>query len=217
MPYKLDLHMHSHYSFDGIMAPKQIIALAKRRGLDGIAVADHNTISGGVDAFNHNQDPNFLIIVGAEIQTEVGDILGLFLHDEISSRKSEDVVHEIHAQGGMAILPHPYSHHRGLNEDFLSRLDGVEIYNGRDKQDYSVDIQREFVNPYALCPMGNSDAHIYWEIGGVYNQVDADELNVEAVRAALLSGRNYPVRQRLHRSTAAVYFSKVLKRIKRIL
>lgn len=212
-----DLHMHSRHSFDGVMAPAHIVRLGQRRGLAGIAVSDHGTIRGGLEARDANDDPNFLVIVGAEIATEVGDILGLFLTREIISRKSLDVVSEIHAQGGIAILPHPYAHHQNLTPRLLERLDGVEIYNGRDKQDYSAKTTVEFVQPYGLATVANSDAHLYWEIGRACTEVTLDRLAADTLREAILARRCRPVRRAQQRSTVAVYSSKVVKRVRRVL
>ncbi len=212
-----DLHMHSRYSFDGVMSPAHIVRLARRRGLAGIAVSDHNSLAGGLRARDANRDPDFLVVVGMEVATEVGDILGLFLSKEIISRQSLDVVAEIHAQGGLAILPHPYAHHQNLTPTLLSQLDGVEIYNGRDKRDYSAQTQAEFVQPYGLATVANSDAHLYWEIGRACTEVALDRLDANALREAIVARRCSPVRRAEHRSTVAVYTSKVVKRVKRVL
>jgi predicted metal-dependent phosphoesterase TrpH len=217
MMLPFDLHMHSKYSFDGVMAPRHILQLAKRRGLAGIAVTDHNTIAGGVEAAALNHDPDFLVIVGAEIQTEVGDIVGLFLRREIKSRLSREVVDEIHEQGGVAILPHPYAHHQNLTAELLRELDCVEIYNGRDKADYSQQAYSDFARPYQLTPVANSDAHLYWEIGRAITCANIKRRHVEAVREALLSGQCEPERHAEKRSTVAVYSSKIVKRVKRLL
>lgn len=215
--YEFDLHMHSQHSFDGIMSPAQMVSIAKRRGLAGIAVTDHNTIRGGLEARELNQDPNFLVIVGAEIQTEVGDILGLFLHSEIKSRRSREVVDEIQGQGGIAVLPHPFSHHKNITAALLDRLCGIEIYNGRDKQDFSSQIREQYALPHSLTMMGNSDAHLYWEIGRARTRIDLERLGAEQVREALSSGRCEPLRLSGSRSTSAVYLSKLVKRARRLL
>lgn len=212
-----DLHMHSRYSFDGIMSPRHMVELARRKGLAGISVSDHNTISGGVEARAANHDPDFLVIVGAEIQTEIGDILGLFLSQEIKSRISTEVIEEIHHQGGIAILPHPYAYHQNLSGDVLRLFDGVEIYNGRDKRDYASRAYAEFVKPFGLAPVANSDAHLYWEIGRACTSLDIEQVNNDSVRKAILNGKTTPIRHEDKRSTIAVYSSKVIKRVKRIL
>lgn len=212
-----DLHMHSRHSFDGVMAPAHIVRLARRRGLAGIAVSDHNTIAGGLEAAAANDDPNFIVIVGAEIQSEVGDILGLFLSREITTRQSLEVVADIHDQGGIAILPHPYAHHQNLTPELLQQLDGVEIYNGRDKRDYSAQTYAEIATPYGLATMANSDAHLYWEIGRACTELALERPDAAAVREAILGRRAQPVRRAENRSTTAVYGSKIVKRIKRLL
>ena len=94
-----DLHIHSKYSFDSISEPKKIIKVAKNMGLNGVAITDHNTTKGGLEAKKINRDHDFLVIVGSEISTEIGDITGLFLSEEIKSRNSMEVIEEIKKQG----------------------------------------------------------------------------------------------------------------------
>ena len=81
---RLDLHVHSKYSSDGYHHPKDIVRAARLKGLDGIAITDHNTIKGAIVASKHTT-PDFTVIVGAEIATERGEIMGLFLTEEISA------------------------------------------------------------------------------------------------------------------------------------
>ena len=97
MRYRFDLHLHSYHSFDGVMAPRHMVALAKRRGLHGIAVTDHNSVRGGSAAFDLQCDDDFLVIPGTEIATDIGDILGLFVTEEIQSRQCTDVIAEMRA------------------------------------------------------------------------------------------------------------------------
>lgn len=214
--HTFDLHMHSRHSFDGVMSPGHMVALGKRRGLSGIAVTDHDTIAGGLEAAALNDDPTFLVIVGSEVLTEVGDILALFLTEEIRSTYSLDVIDEIHDQGGIAILPHPYSQHQNLGETLLSRLDGVEIYNGRDRCDYSTQTYADIATPFGLAAIANSDAHLYWEIGRACTAMDISELSAAAVRQAIIDRRCRPVRRAAKRSQMAVYGSKTVKRVKRL-
>jgi predicted metal-dependent phosphoesterase TrpH len=216
MMVEFDLHIHSKYSFDGIMSPSQIVYLAKQRGLAGIAVTDHNTIAGGMEALEVNRDQEFLVIVGAEMSTEVGDILGLFLNDEVKSRNSREVIAEIHAQGGLAILPHPYHHHRALVVDLLEQFDAVEVYNGRDRGNYSSRVREEFAEPHSLTMMGNSDAHLYWEIGRARTCMEIEQLDAQSVRQALISRRCEPLKIVPGQSVVAVYLSKIIKRLRRL-
>lgn len=159
----LDLHIHSKYSFDSLLEPKKIIKVAKKRGLDGIAITDHNTIKGGLDAKKVNKDKDFLVIVGSEISTEIGDITGLFLSEEIKSRNSMGVIEEIKKQGGLVVLPHPYRGHR-LNEKIIERIDVIEVFNARTNNE---DNERamKLAEKYNKPIVAGSDAHFASEIG----------------------------------------------------
>ncbi len=105
---KIDFHTHTYHSFDSNMKPEVIIKVAKERDLDGIVICDHNTIKGGIEAKSVNKDKNFVVIVGAEIATDAGDVTGLFLSKEIESKKFSEVADEIKKQGGLVLLNHPY-------------------------------------------------------------------------------------------------------------
>ena len=82
----------------------------EKKGLDGIAVTDHNSIKGAVEVVKQAPSEVY-IIVGAEIKTTIGEILGLFLNEEISSSNPLEVIDEIRDQGGLIILPHPFRTH----------------------------------------------------------------------------------------------------------
>ena len=74
---KLDLHIHSKYSPDGRMEIEDIIKTAKARGLDGVAVTDHNSVKGGLSALEFCKGSDFLVIPGIEVSTTKGHVLGL--------------------------------------------------------------------------------------------------------------------------------------------
>jgi predicted metal-dependent phosphoesterase TrpH len=159
----LDLHIHSKYSFDSILEPKRIIKVAKKRGLDGIAITDHNTIKGSIEAKKINSNPDFLVIVGSEINTEIGDITGLFLKEEIKSRNSMEVIEEIKKQGGIVVLPHPFRGHK-LNDKLISAVDVIESFNsrsGRIENEMSAKLAKRCNKPV----IAGSDAHFSSEIG----------------------------------------------------
>ena len=67
---RYDLHVHSKYSYDSFTSPEKIIKVAKKRGLDGVAITAHGTIKGGIEAPKIHKDKDFQVIVGAEIKTE---------------------------------------------------------------------------------------------------------------------------------------------------
>lgn len=81
---KYDLHVHSKYSVDGYVEPEVIVKTAQKRGLSGVAVTDHNTIKGGLKAKKYETE-DLRVIVGSEIETNRGEVIGLFLSEEIKS------------------------------------------------------------------------------------------------------------------------------------
>lgn len=167
---KIDFHTHTYHSFDSLMKPAKILELAKERGLDGIVICDHDTIAGGVEAKRVNEDPNLLVIIGAEIKTDAGDVTGLFLTDEIKSRKCADVCDEIHAQGGKTILNHPYVAHDLSKVDF-SKIDFIEGYNGRTSKEKN-QLAVELAELHNIPIVGGSDAHLYGEVGRTFTVVE---------------------------------------------
>ena len=159
----IDFHIHTHHSYDSLMKPEKIIKIAKKKGLTGIVVCDHNTIKGGLEVQKINRDKNFQVIVGAEIATNVGDITGIFLTKEIQSRNFETVVEEIKKQNGLVILNHPYKAHQLDKIDF-SKIDFIEGYNSRLNKELNqkaVALAKKYNKPI----IAGSDAHLYSEIG----------------------------------------------------
>ncbi|VVB60047.1 Error-prone DNA polymerase [uncultured archaeon] len=163
MACAFDFHIHSKYSFDSTLEPYKILEIAKRKGLSGIAITDHNTIKGGLEAKRLNEDKDFSVVVGSEICTEIGDIVGLFLSEEVKSRNSEDVIEEIRSQGGIVVLPHPFKYHRGINK-VLKKINLIESFNARaDKKANLLAHQLAIKNKIPM--IGGSDAHFLSEIG----------------------------------------------------
>lgn len=128
----IDFHIHSRFSFDCFLEPSRIIDLARRHRIDGLAVTDHDTMA-GADVFCRLA-PDLYIIAGQEISTPHGDILGLFLRRTV--RAQDDVsriLDEIRAQGGLAVLAHPFKWpHVVRSDDFLKRFDAIEVFNARN-------------------------------------------------------------------------------------
>ena len=160
---KFDLHIHSKYSYDSFLSPKRIIKVAKRKGLHGVAITDHNTIKGGIEALKIDEDEDFQVIVGAEIRTEYGDIIGLFLEDGITTNKFEEVIEKIKSQGGLSVLAHPYRQYK-FPEEIVDKVDLVEVFNARSRKadnERAYELAKKFKKPQTA----GSDAHLGFEIG----------------------------------------------------
>ena len=160
---KYDLHIHSKYSHDSLLDPSKIIRIAIKRGLNGIAVTDHHSIQGGIEAKKANRDPDFEIIVGSEIKTEFGDILGLFLNEDVKSRKCSEVVEEIKDQGGLSVLAHPYRPYNSP-EKIIHQVDYIEGLNARSKP-WQNQRAQALASEFNKKVIAGSDAHFAFEIG----------------------------------------------------
>jgi predicted metal-dependent phosphoesterase TrpH len=203
---KYDLHIHSKYSYDSLLSPYQILKSAKKQGLDGIAVTDHNTILGGQVTRRENQDPDLEVIIGAEIKTEYGDIIGLFLNTEIVSRKFYEVIDEIKVQGGYSVLAHPYR----LNtspEKIVGCVDCIEIFNARSSHAKNKKAD-ELTKQYSKGITAGSDAHSPGAIGRGVCILKSGPFNPES-RSALYEGKetNYFL------SHGISYTSEIVKKI----
>lgn len=129
MSIKLDLHVHSHSQKKILITLKQFRSALKYRPLDGAAVTNFFDISHAI--WLKNRLKEYIIIIGQEISTTDGHIIGLGLKQRISDFQSaEETINDIHAQGGIAIAPHPYLH-LGVGRKITSLpLDAIESFNG---------------------------------------------------------------------------------------
>ena len=187
MELKLDLHVHSERSFDGVMTLEEIASLARAKGLHGVAVCDHGAALTGAPEI-----PDFLFIPGVELATQFGHLLGLFVTAPVETTDFYEAAAAIHAQGGLAVLAHPFEHNRDGARllPAVPCLDGVEVWNSRADRNIreANALAAAFAKEHGLPPFGGSDAHVPQEIGNAAVTVSAQSLTLEAVKAALLAG-----------------------------
>ncbi len=166
---RLDLHIHTDYSKDSNLDTSEVIKVSKKRGLDGIAVTEHNTIQGGVKAQKLNDDPDFKVIVASEVHTDMGEIIGYFLNEEIKSRDLYEVIDEMRAQDAVISIPHPYDVFRFSalkpNKEVLKHVDCVEAFNARCMFSRFNKMAKELAGNTGLAMTAGSDAHTLQEIG----------------------------------------------------
>jgi predicted metal-dependent phosphoesterase TrpH len=188
---RVDLHNHTYYSPDSILSPRRFVREARRRGLDVVAVTDHNTIRGALAVRELSEQP---VIIGAEIKSADGEILGLFLSKQVpKGLAASETIARIKDQGGIVGVPHPFDSLRSaLNEDvvltLIDRIDFIEARNARIVFSAHNDKARDFAATHALPTTAGSDAHSPWEVGHCYVEMPPFEGPGDFI-AALHQGR----------------------------
>jgi len=185
---KIDLHCHSYYSKDGVSSPEKLIKTALKKGLDGIALTDHNTTLGWEEATKAAERLKAVLILGQEQKTKEGDILGLFLKEEIKSRELFQAVKEIKAQGGLVVVPHPFHFPENFKdrlEKYKDLIDGIEVFNARLLFSFRDKKALEFAKKHNLAMTAGSDAHYHGGVGDAYVIADEAE-NLEEFKKAIL-------------------------------
>ncbi len=169
---KADLHVHTCHSIDCLTPLEQIIRRCIELGIDCIAVADHNTVTG---ALKLKEIAPFKVIVAEEILTPAGEIMGLFLNEVISSGLSpQEAMSRIRSQGGLVAIPHPFG--RSLvwrnnvltSAEVLSQVDIIETFNSRTPFSRSITRAWELARGQGKVASAGSDAHTLGEIGRAY-------------------------------------------------
>lgn len=189
--WRLDLHVHTRFSYDCLSPVEEVLRVARRRGLDRVAITDHNEIEGALSA--RALDPE-RVIVGEEVRTAEGfDVIGLFLNERIPGHAPAlEVARAIREQGGVVYVPHPFAGGKGGGGAFLDTLlpwiDAVEVFNARlHRAGLNRRAQRWAVQ-HGRPGGAGSDAHTLAEVGRA--SVDVPPFDGRAgFLAALAAGR----------------------------
>jgi predicted metal-dependent phosphoesterase TrpH len=178
MTLSVEFHCHTIASKDSLTRPADLVAAARRKGLDRVIVTDHNTIAGARAA--QEFDPE-LIIVGEEILTTRGEILAAFVTEEIPPFLSpQETLHRLREQGAFISVSHPYDARRhGWKEaellEILPFVDAIEVYNSRCMQPVFNQMARAFAEAHDIPGTVGSDAHAAFELGRSFLVLDPFE------------------------------------------
>ncbi|MGD9131000.1 MAG: PHP domain-containing protein [Candidatus Bathyarchaeota archaeon] len=189
---KLDLHVHTCYSHDAATTLKQVVDYSKKRGLDGVAITDHNTVKGALKL----KTRDIIVVPGIEVSTLNGHLLGLNVTTPIPAKLDiEETIRLIHEAGGIAVAPHPTAFYKSPPSRRVSSYDAVEVMNASSIP-FSVltYLSKRFADGLGLPQTGGSDSHYAPEIGAAYTVVDADP-DVDEIVCAIKKGATYPVGQ----------------------
>jgi predicted metal-dependent phosphoesterase TrpH len=191
MQAKADLHVHTIYSHDSLITPKDLVFYAKKRGLTAVAVTDHDRIDGALEIA---REKDFLIIPGIEVSSRNGHIIGLNVQEPMSKGLSSDeTVEKIHGAGGIAIACHPFALFKGsLGKHVSAKFDAVETINSQAFPfNRCVRKATQIAENLRLPRVAGTDAHYGPAIGYAYTVIDA-EPSVEAITKAIVRGQCQP-------------------------
>ncbi len=173
-----DLHVHTAYSSDSTSSVSVVLQQAKNTAkLDVIAITDHDTIAGALEAVELGPRFGMDVIPGCEISTAEGHLLALFIKEQIPAKMPlVETLWAVGQQGGVAIAPHPVSigvHALSAASIWKAMKDpgarkvlvGVEVFNAGIIHTASNLTARYLCTQTRLAPTGGSDSHVYWTVG----------------------------------------------------
>lgn len=211
---KLDMHGHTYWSKDSRLALADLERAIVRAGLDVVCITDHNEIGGAFELAGRGK---VRVIVGEEIRTTEGEIIGLFLRDHIPALLSPaETIAAIREQGGLVYIPHPFDQYRGSRlrhsalEAIRQQIDILEVFNARNVRAAHNAAARAYAEQHGLRMGAGSDSHLAAEVGHAYVELADFATPAELLTAldnAVVHGR---------RSNPLVHAQTVIdKRLKR--
>lgn len=189
---KIDLHTHSDLSPDGGIRPEDYVQIIENELLNYIAVTDHNSIERARELY---QTLGEHIIVGEEIMTQEGEIIGLFLDKVVEPGQTAlQTVQAIKKQGALVYIPHPFETVRhGVSETTLNGLaeyvDIVEVHNGRAFFQNRGPKAATWARLHDKAMAASSDAHGRKGLGTTYTSVN-EPVNVNNLLDQLSRARH---------------------------
>ena len=213
MTLRIDLHVHSFFSADGVSSPEDLIAAARAAGLNGLAITDHNTceavdylISRGLMRPDGQPVDGFLVMPGIEVTTADGHLLclGCNLPSSLKGVPAAEVCRLAHDAGGLAVAPHPYDLFRaGIRESVLDALplDGLEVFNAATTLKRHNRKAYDYAQRRGLPMTAGSDAHHAAAVGVACTIVETDDFSVRGILDALQRGTELEQRYLTTRQT----------------
>lgn len=192
MTLRFDLHTHSFFSKDACNSPEEMIAAAIERGLNGIAITDHDSCEAHEYLKGKTLPPDFLLVPGVEVSTAEGHLLciGATL-PRMKGRPAAEVVDAIHKAGGVPIPAHPFDTWRaGIRPAVLETLDvqTLEVFNAAVTSRSHNEKAAAYAASRNWSGIAASDAHHDSAVGVATTVFEMDELSVPALLAAIRRG-----------------------------
>ncbi len=187
----IDMHVHTNYS-DSSGTVEEVIKTAKEKGLNGIAITDHDTLEGAKVAMN--MQDGVIVIQGEEIKTRNGEILALGIDEAVpEDLPIEEAIRIVHLQEGLVFIPHPTIPFFGrLKETDMRRLniDGLEVFSAISPfADHYATKNMAIAKRLGLSTIAGSDSHFSETVGDAYTIIDAKDAKLPSILEALRLGR----------------------------
>lgn len=216
MTWNVDLHSHTLWSKDCLTEFQTIVRLCQQRGVDRIAITDHNTAEG---ALAMQQIAPELVIVGEEIMTTQGEILAYFVRETVPAGLTpEETIRRLRDQGAVISVSHPFDRlRRGAwqADDLLrivDKVDAIEIFNARCIFPEDNDAAQAFADTHRLIGTAGSDAHTRPEYGRAMTVMRPFENDPEDFLGALQTAQHIKrlSRHYVHFGSTAAKWAKKL-------
>lgn len=187
MSWNFVCHCHTRHSFDSLVDPPALARHAVAIGAHVLAVTDHDSWQGSVEAraIAAKEKLDLHVILASEVATDQGDVIGLFMTHDLVVRPAAEFCDAVHEMGGLTLLPHPYKWHR-LDEVLLSRIDLIEVHNARTSRADNIRAA-ELAFKRQLPELAGPDAHRLGELGLARVEFEGERPRDEAgLKEALL-------------------------------
>jgi predicted metal-dependent phosphoesterase TrpH len=196
---RVDLHSHTMWSGDATTTPDELREAIEESQIDVLCITDHGTINGAVELASALP---CRVVVGEEVRTAVGEMIGLFLTERLPfGMKPAEAVHAIRSQGGVVYVPHPFDPMRHcLAEDALTALaadgsiDAIETLNAKISLGHLNRRAADFAAAHGLAAGAGSDAHVASAIGAAYVEMpdfDGPASFLQSLRQGRVVGHHY--------------------------
>jgi len=171
---KVDLHLHTSFSRDSSIEMEELYKRCMKLGISKVAITDHNEIKGALKM--KEKYPDF-IIVGEEIMTKHGEIIGLFLKELIKPQQSaKQTIKQIKKQGGAVYIPHPFDKIRCNISSHLDEIkddiDIIEVFNSKVFFNITNKKALKYAEKNGFLKGAGSDAHALNQLGNTYIKMD---------------------------------------------
>lgn len=189
----IDCHVHTTDSYDSTATVEGVVRQAKKAGLDGLVVTDHDRIERSRQAATLASDFGLIGIPGVEVSTSDGHLLAIGVTSRpVPGRPLDETIETVRDAGGVAVIPHPFQHSRhGVSEAVISDCDGIEVFNAHSLTGIRNRQAERFAATHEYPRFGGSDAHRAAFVGRGVTHVETSVMRPTAddIVAAMRAGQ----------------------------